>query len=170
MTETWKTIAGFENYQISDKGRVKSLNYAKRGFERILEPELMHDGYLRARLTKNGSKTRIHVHRLVDLHFIPNPTNLPNVNHINGDRSDNRVENLEWISTSKNQIESYKKGHRVSVKGEGVGTSKLKENEVRGIKNKLKNDWSIAGLAREYQVSENTIRKIKLGVTWKHIK
>lgn len=169
MTETWKTIAGFENYQISDKGRVKSLNYAQSGIERIMKSDLTNDGYLRIRLRKNSIAYKYYVHRLVALHFIPNPTYLPSVNHINGNRTDNRVENLEWISYSENQLKSNRKP-KSQVKGEAVFNSKLTEEKVRKIRRKKEKGYNYSQLSREYKVSTGAIKKVVLRYTWKHVK
>lgn len=119
--EIWKDIEGLEGeYQISNLGRVKSLERSYvNGFggitpvnERILKPGKHTRGYFRVCLRKGNYQ---YIHRLVAEAFIPNPNNYPTVNHINGDKTDNRVENLEWCSYSYNNKEAYrtglKKGH-----------------------------------------------------------
>ena len=106
--EVWKDIEGFEGkYQVSNMGRVKSLtrkvwNYTKPG--RILKPGMKENGYLQVSL-RNGDKSEkhAHVHRLVANAFIPNPSNLPEVNHKNLNKKDNRVENLEWCTSRYNK-------------------------------------------------------------------
>lgn len=103
VNETWKDIPGYENlYQISSTGRVKSLNYRGTGKEKLLKPGLDKDGYYYVSLCKNGERKNFKVHRLVALTFIPNPDNKECVDHINGIRNDNRVENLRWCTVKEN--------------------------------------------------------------------
>ena len=91
-----KDIINFENYQISDDGRVWSKKSNK-----WLKP-IDVNGYKKASLYKNGKEYQRLVHRLVAEAFIPNPNNYEEINHINEDKSDNRVENLEWCTPSYN--------------------------------------------------------------------
>lgn len=98
--EEWRDIKGYEGlYQVSTMGRVKSIRYGK---ERILKPNEDGWGYFRVRLFKNGQRKAYKVHRLVAEAFLDNPDNLPQVNHKNEDKSDNRVENLEFCDCRYN--------------------------------------------------------------------
>ena len=98
--EIFKDIEGYEGlYQISDHGRVKSLKYGK---ERILKPCMTCNGYLTVRLCKNRKVIRCYVHRLVAAAFMPNPDNLPQINHKDEDKTNNNVDNLEWCSAAYN--------------------------------------------------------------------
>lgn len=101
INEVWRDIKGFEGlYQVSNLGRVKSL---KCGKEKILKPGKTTCGYLQVILSKDGKTKAYKVHRLVANTFIPNPNNLETVNHINEDKTDNRVENLEWMNYKDNK-------------------------------------------------------------------
>ena len=112
--EFWKDIKGYEGlYQVSNVGQVKSLpRYGTKG--RILKSTLTHDGYLRVCLCKKNKKKNFLVSRLVAEAFLSNEDELPEVDHLNGDRTDNRVCNLQWISS----VENYRK------KQSGVGIPK----------------------------------------------
>lgn len=100
MEEIWKDIEGYENlYQISNMGRVRSLRYGK---PKILKNSFNKGGYCKVGLIKNSVYKNFYVHRLVAIHFIPNPDNKPHIDHINCVRSDNRVENLKWCTNKEN--------------------------------------------------------------------
>lgn len=81
--------------------------------EKILKNQLERKGYIGISIQLEDKKRRLKIHRLIAQAFIPNPLNLPEVNHINGIKSDNRIENLEWITSSNNQKHAYKTGLRV---------------------------------------------------------
>ena len=99
--EIWCTIKGYESlYEVSDQGRVRSLKFGK---ERILKPQRIKTGYLKVCLCKNGEIKQCLVHRLVAQAFIPNPQNLPEVNHKDENKTNNSVQNLEWCDRKYNQ-------------------------------------------------------------------
>lgn len=102
--EIWKPIEGYSNYEVSNMGRVKSLNYRGHGVEQILKPNELWDGYLQVSLSYPGGRKMFLVHRLVADAFIPNPDHKPCVNHRNELKSDNRAENLEWTTYQENNI------------------------------------------------------------------
>lgn len=102
MKEIWKDIPEYEGlYQISNLCRIRSLYNYKRNGTNILVPKVKHN-YYQIGLRKNGIRKWHQVHRLLAKAFIPNPNNYPVVNHINEDKLDNRIENLEWCSVSYN--------------------------------------------------------------------
>ena len=118
MEEIWKDIEGYEGiYQVSNKGRVKSLNYNRTGEERILKIRINKNGYACISLGKERKFFR--VHRLVAIAFIPNPENKPCVDHINAIRTDNRVENLRWVTHEENMNNPLSREHMSeALKGE----------------------------------------------------
>ena len=130
--EIWKDVDGYEElYQVSNLGRVKSL-YKKIGFyyrnEKILSNCTQPNGYLAVNLGKNSIITRKSVHRLVAQAFIPNLENKPFINHKDGNKKNNCVDNLEWVTHSENVSHAYKIGlnnHKPPVKiGKDNHTSK----------------------------------------------
>lgn len=121
--EIWKNIPEFPNYQVSNKGEVKSLNYNQTKKEKIMKPHKNIGGYLQIQLSKKGKIKNITVHRLVAEAFIPNPLNLPQINHRNEDKTDNRVENLEYCDAKYNSNFGTR-NERVSKKLKGVYNTK----------------------------------------------
>ena len=98
--EIWRDVGGFEEfYQISTCGRIKSFHWNKI---RILKLPVTTDGYQRIELQKHGEKRRCGVHVLVAEAFIPNPEGKPFVNHIDGNKLNNHVKNLEWVTPNEN--------------------------------------------------------------------
>lgn len=101
--EIWKDIVGYEGkYQVSNTGKVRSLNYHKSGNSREMTHGFSSKGYPVVALRKDGKSTTIAVHRLVAMAFISNPMNLPQVNHIDEDKTNNNVDNLEWCTAYHN--------------------------------------------------------------------
>lgn len=103
--EEWKDIKGYEGYyQISSNGRVKSLKYRglNRKVPRIIKWRITNKGYTQVILSVNNIQKRYSIHRLVALHFIPNPENKPCVNHKDENPLNNNVDNLEWCTYSYN--------------------------------------------------------------------
>ena len=100
IIEQWRTAVydgeTYEGFEVSNLGRIKSLNYRNTGKTELMEPSANTDGYFKVNLRKNGENKTCYVHRLVAQTFIPNPDNLPEVNHIDEDKTNNRVDNLEW--------------------------------------------------------------------------
>lgn len=101
--EIWKDIAGYEGlYKVSNLGRVKSLNYLRKGIEKERIPNKNNSGYLIVGLHKDGKIKTFLIHRLVAEAFIENVNDLPQVNHIDENKLNNSVENLEWCSAKYN--------------------------------------------------------------------
>ena len=103
MEEIWKDIEGYKGlYQVSNLGRVKSLNYRRTGKEGIMKGVDDGCGYLQVALSKDGKDKKCRLNRLVAQAFLENPNSLPEVNHKNEDKTDNCVENLEWCDRAYN--------------------------------------------------------------------
>jgi len=115
LVEIWKDLLGYEGlYQISQYGKIKSF-YGRKEFLRQFKDK--NTGYYRVTLAKNGKNKACNIHRLLAINFIPNPTNLPYINHKNGIKTDNRLENLEWCDMSHNVKERYRLGCKVAWQG-----------------------------------------------------
>jgi len=166
--EIWKDIKDYEGiYQISNLGNVKSLirktsgtNTSKVVFLKLF---LSKNGYLRCVLSKKGKIKKMLIHRLIADHFIKNTLNKKCVNHINGIRTDNRIENLEWATHSENSTHGYRKNKRKN------SNRKLSESDVLEIKIKLQNykHGDCILLAKKYNVSKCIISLIKKNKTYK---
>lgn len=125
-------IKGYEGkYQISNFGNVKTLSFKRTGIEKLLKPRICK-GYYRVALYNDGEASNFFVHRLVALHFIDNPMQYKEVNHIDGDKSNNTISNLEWTSPKQNVV------HSVMTKLRVIPTYKVKQYT---ISKKLIREW-----------------------------
>lgn len=120
--ETWKDVEGFEGiYQISNRGEVRSLDRFDgiRGIKgRTIKPNLKQNGYAQVGLRKEGKRKWVSIHRLVAIHFINNPKNKPQVNHIDCNKQNNNIENLEWVTAQDNYKHAKENGLIKPLKGE----------------------------------------------------
>lgn len=108
MEEIWKDIQDYEStYQVSNFGNIKGCNGLRK-------PD-NSNGYSKLTLHLNSEKRKFYAHRLVAIHFIPNPNNLPQVNHIDGDKFNNHVDNLEWVSRIENMCHANKNINKTSI-------------------------------------------------------
>lgn len=172
--QMWKYIPGFEGqYMANENGMIKSVKRtitSKTGQkytlpEKILKQNKNKNGYMLVQLSKNGKIKGIYVHRIVAILFIPNPNNLPTVNHKDGNKQNCNAENLEWTSYSQNNQHAYDTG--LKPKGEGQYKAKLTEKDVREIRKNGKNG-TFEEIALRYGVSKATIRDVLLYRTWKN--
>ena len=106
--ESWRVIDDYENYEVSNLGNIRNMSTGKN-----LNGTLTNNGYLVVSLYNNGNKTTKYIHRLVAEAFIENPDDLKEVDHINCDKTDNRVENLRWITRSDNCFNKRTIGNRI---------------------------------------------------------
>lgn len=151
---------------ITKEGRVISM---KRDC-RVLKTQIDKKGYCRLTTTHNRKHETFKVHRLVAKTFIPNPKNLATVNHKDGNKNNNHVDNLEWMSNTDNMRHAYRTGIREELKGEESNTSILTEKQARSIIYLLKTtDARHHTIAKLYNVSRSCITDINTGKSWKHI-
>lgn len=161
--ENWKDIAGYEgDYQESTYGRTKSL---KHGKIRILKPFLQGE-YLYVELHKDGAGKTVQVNRLVAETFIPNTDNLPEVNHRDGQKYNNHVSNLEWVTHAQNMRHAVDTGLQVVIQGEDHKKAVLTNADAAYIR---ENPDGLTGveLAKRFGVSPLIISNIQLGLTYK---
>ena len=166
MEEIWKEIPGLNGkYECSNKGRVRRVNKDPRCEKyKILNLQNTKDGYMSVNPT---IKFRRRVHRLVAEVFIPNPENKSQVNHIDGNKSNNHVTNLEWVTPAENMQHAIDTGLR-SI-GADITHSKLTEEDVIEIINLFDNGIIDSEIAKEFNVTAGVISSIRFGKTWKHV-
>ena len=167
--EIWRDIEGYEGmYQVSNFGRVRSL---RATHPHVLKLRLESDGYLTASLYKKGVKYPV-VHRLVAKAFIPNPENKCTVNHIDGDKTNNRVENLEWATHKENLEHALVTGLRPPIEGAYNHFAKLNEDEVRYIRSHYKKnckEYGAQALARKFNISRESVVRIVNRQTYRNV-
>ena len=178
QNEIWKDIKDFEGmYQVSNFGRFKSLSrlkncgiYGKYMHKEFIMKQNERKGYLSILLYKsNDYKAKLPSHVLVANHFIENNEDKRTVNHIDGNKKNNKISNLEWLSDSEQQLHAVSIGLRENAIGEKSNFSKLTEKSVLEIRKLFKNNISINEISKIYNISKNNIRYIVNRVTWKHI-
>jgi hypothetical protein len=173
QNEIWKDIAGYEGYyQISNRGNVKSLDrfvINSKGFKRfykgkVLSKILTNSGYFCVNLTIGKKRNQFFIHRLLGIYFIPNPKNLPEIDHLDAVKTNNDLHNLEWVTSEENTERAKNKG--LMPKGVDNHKSKLTEIQVLDIRSSnLRN----IDLSKKYNVSKTLIGYIKKRKTWTHI-
>lgn len=177
MKEEWKDIKGYEGfYQISNLGRVKSLGgwcgTVKRK-EKIRSTSFTHDGYEKVRLIHQSKDKTMRVHRLVADAFIPNPDNKDTVNHIDGNKKNNIVSNLEWVDRSEQMTHAYDLGLKTSRLGSYNSNAKLTDEEVKEIRKSYipySKEFGTVALAKKYGVTNRVIGLIVKNKAYKNIK
>lgn len=163
----FKPVAGFEGVlEINGNGEIKSL--ARNGTPcRVLKPSVGSNGYLKVSFRCFGKQYTKNVHRLLAENFIENPLNLPCVNHIDGDKLNNSLENLEWCSYSHNVKHAYDNGLTKPYLGsKGTG---LTDNDVLKIVELKCGGETLRKIANDFNVSQSCVSDIVLGRTWSHL-
>lgn len=180
----WKDIIGYENeYQINQFGEIRTLKDSpKLKKYDVLKPQISkRNGYVYQMLYKNGKEKLLRVHRLVAMAFLPNPNNLPQVNHKDGNKQNNSVDNLEWCEQSDNMKHAYKNGLQIPSENQRkaiINTNKLKQKKVCQIKDgEIINTFSgISEASRQTKISISCIsrccnlkRKSTNGYKWRFL-
>jgi hypothetical protein len=176
--ENWKDVEGYEGfYKVSNLGRVRSLDRVsptklgaiKHTKGKIMNLTLKNNGYLSVMFSVLNKRKRFHVHRLVSIAFLDNEECKPTVNHINGIKTDNRLENLEWCTYSENSIHARDTG--LSSIGEESTSAKLSENKILAIRRlfKINPKSSQIKICEKLDISSTHMSRIVNGKRWKHI-
>lgn len=179
MEEQWVHIKGYETiYMISNLGRIKSLDKkvnskfdSKRTIKgKYLNFTSLRKGYKYVELYNDKlERKKFSIHRLIALHFIPNPNNYPMINHKDGNTLNNSIDNLEWCTASQNTRHAFDTGLLVIRKGESCTQSKLTEQQVKDIHVLKHYGMKSKTISKIYGVSFSTICDIFQGRTWKSV-
>lgn len=185
VVEQWKPAVGYENfYEVSNFGRIKCLskgtgnNYSRVLPEKIASQRIgvkKYGNYCLVNFCVNGIKKVKKVHRLVAEAFLDNNENKPQVNHIDGVKTNNSVENLEWATQSENIKHAFRIGlnkpnvDNPKIRGSAHVHSKLTETDVLNIRKLSESGMTQKAISKIYGVHPNNINVIVLRKTWKHI-
>ena len=179
MMEKWKQIKDFENYEVSNLGNIRSWNcnniFKKRKSPIIKSQILNNSGYFYVILYKKNKGTHKYVHRIVLESFIKNSDNKTEVNHIDGNKLNNNLNNLEWSSSSENKQHAIKLGlfhpELIDTKGSKNGRAKLTEEKVLYIKRFLNEDiLTQKQIGILFNISSSSIWHIFNNKTWVNCK
>lgn len=183
MTEVWRAISGFEgSHEVSNMGRVRTIerewigvtptgHAARRKVKpRVVKQRISENGYMRAALCVDGKAHSVLTHRLVATAFVPAEYERAQVNHKNGDKTDNRVENLEWSNGSHNQLHAIETGLVRVRRGTERGMAKLTDDKVREIRRLIAAGMVQRRIAEQFGVAPCKITMIKQGAAWSHVK
>lgn len=162
MKEFYQTIFDFDNYQISNLGNVKNIITGK-----ILKPLKSKTGHCRVYLYNESGRKRFLVHRLVAIHFIPNPDNYYIINHLNCDPTDNRIQNLEWTTYKGNTIHAKNNNRLIPPVGSKNGMSVLKDSDVLKIIKYWNNGLTQKQISDKMGVTRSCVAHITQGNRWK---
>jgi hypothetical protein len=197
MIEVWKQVVGYEGlYEVSTLGNLKTFNWKGTGQTRIMKPAKDHKGYLRTMLVKDKIAKTIKMHRIIAQAFLVNPENKATVNHKNGIKNDNRVDNLEWATNMENIQHAIDNGLMKTNKNKTYKAKTDKPKKLRTLfdsstqfkknnrpHNEILNEKLVleiraafvpkivtrAILAERYGVSQYTIKDVISRKRWAHV-
>ena len=180
VEEIYKPIVGYESsYEVSNYGNVRSLDRVTDGIDKWdrdfrirgkqIKPWVAGTKYPTVELSINSKGKSYLVHRLLAIAHIPNPDNLPYVNHIDGNKLNNHISNLEWCTAGENIEHAFRTGLRRHLVGEDKKTNKVTAVDVINI-------WHVKGamashkIGQLYGITGSTVRHIQNNQTWTHVK
>ena len=160
--EIWKKISGYNKYKVSNFGRVMSYKRSDDGIPRKTSVE--SNGYGVVRLSLNNKVETKFVHRIVAEHFIPNPHNKPCVNHKDGNKLNNHIDNLEWVTYKENMAHALEMG-LIDL----APNRKITDEDVLEIRRLASIGLKHVQIAKRFPVKVQTIRKVLDGRAWSHV-
>lgn len=171
--EEWRPVIGIPGYCVSNLGRVLSLpkewivhGAPHRRGQKILKPRLVSKRYCSVLLARKGESPKgMLVHRLV-CEAWHGERNGRQTNHKNGIKTDNRAENLEWVTPTQNVLHAYGNNLKLSIKGSNHGGSIISESDAMDIYN---SDLSGVDIAKRYKISQSSVSAIRMGRLWRHV-
>lgn len=167
MSEEWRILvydgAVYPQYEVSSLGRLRN----RKG--KVLKQAVNRNGYLGycASLGHRGKNKGFRIHRAVACTFIPNPGHKTQVNHIDGDKQNNRVDNLEWVTAAENARHAWVMGLATSLQGEDSPHHKLDKKEVQWIRKNAR-EYGVRKTGERFGVSHSVISDILNGKSWKN--
>ena len=170
----WKTLVypkllpEWNKYELNEVGEIRNIVTGH-----ILKPQKLRSGYYSVRVKNGDSKLHIIIHKAMGYTYLDNPLNLPEINHKDGNKLNNQIENLEWVSSSRNQHHKYNTGllDKKKISGENNHAAKLTWEDIGCIRETyipFSRIYGAKALARRYNVSKTTILSILHGDAWKH--
>lgn len=167
MNEEWKDIEGYEGlYQVSNRGNVRRFGCSVN--RKLTKLPVKKGHYYYIPLCKNGKYKNFLVSRLVATAFIPNPNNKETVNHKDGNKTNNNVNNLEWNTYAENNKHAVENG-LLNIVGENHYRAKLSNKKVRVIKHCLNLRMRGVDIVKYFSISRSIISNIKNNKRWKHV-
>ena len=172
MSEKWTPAVGYEGiYEASDAGRIRSARTMTNTFQgKILSSVPNSRDYQQVSLYKNGTKKSIRVHRIIMESFIGPRPDGKQINHIDGDRKNNRLDNLEYVTQSENMLHAYRIGLQLPVWGEAHGQGKLTEENVHEIRRLILEGMPQRLIAIRFNVCQQMISMIATKKRWHYLK
>jgi hypothetical protein len=176
VTERWKRVEGFD-YEVSDLGRVRSIERTvtyEDGRVRVYPSKILNHNIVGkynvryVHLYKNAKRKSFTVHRLVALAFVENIDNKPEINHIDGNRSNNCYTNLEWATRQENMAHGFSTG-LIDNQGVNHGNSIYSESDILLVKKMLNSKMKLPVIEKLTGVKKGTIEQVKAGKQWKHL-
>jgi hypothetical protein len=169
--EAWRTLPGFSKYEFSSFGNVRSIDSTdsmgrlKRG--KVLKLQNSSNGYVILTLSSDNAKKTFQVHRLIAMAFLPNDSNMPCVNHINGNKQDNKVQNLQWCSYSENNQHAFDSKLKLPTKQDGRPGTKLSLSKARLMRELARCGNEPEALSKRFKVCKQIVKDVLANKRWK---